>query len=70
MSGSKRNNKLISNEDQKRLDITINTSHNKVLSDNSVIQLVKLLARQAAEEDYMRSITHNDQGGEPYEKAR
>ncbi len=59
MSKSKTHKKLIKNEDQKRLDISINTSHNRSLSDNSVIQLVKLLARQAAEEDYLQSITNS-----------
>jgi len=66
----KNNKSLISNEDQKRLDISINVSHNRYLSDKGIIRLVKLLARQAAEEDYMQLITHLDQGGEPYEKAR
>lgn len=52
-----KNKNLIKNGDQKTLDITINMSHNKTLSDKDVIQLVKLLARKAAEEDYMQSIT-------------
>ena len=64
-----KNKNLIKNEDQKALDISINTSHNRLLSNKGVIQLVKLLARQAAEEDYMQSIIRN-QDGEPYEKAR
>ena len=51
----KRNKILIRNEDQKRLDFSINMSHNNMLSNNNVIRLVKLLARQAAEEDYMQS---------------
>ncbi len=63
MSKLKPNTGLVSNDDQKRLDISINMSHNKVLSDKSVIQLVKLLARQAAEEDYLRLIIRN-QGGD------
>ncbi len=59
MTKPKTNKNLIKNKDQKRLDISINTSHNRPLSDNSVIQLVKLLARQAAEEDYLQSITQS-----------
>ncbi len=70
MTKPKTHENLIKNDDQKRLDISINMSHNRTLSDNSLIQLVKLLARQAAEEDYLQLINHLDQGGEPYEKAR
>ena len=54
---------LVSNDGEKRLDISINMSHNRPLSRQSVIRLVKLLARQAAEEDYLRSIIRN-QGGD------
>lgn len=70
MTKPKTNKNLILNDKNKRLDISINVSHNKTLSDKSLIQIVKLLARQAAEEDYMQSIIQIDQGGEPYEKAR
>lgn len=69
MSKSKADINLISNNGQKRLDISINVSHNRPLSNESVIQLVKLLARQAAEEDYRQSIIRN-QGGGAHEKAR
>lgn len=55
MSKPKKHKNLIKNDNQKRLDISINKSHNRHLSDKSVIQLVKLLARQAAEEDYLQS---------------
>ena len=63
MSSHKINKKLIKNDDQKPLDISINTSHNRYLSDKGIIQLVKLLAHQAAEEDYMQLIIQ-DQGRE------
>ena len=53
MSKSETNIGLISNDAQKRLDISINVSHNRPLSRQSVIQLVKLLPRQAAEEDHL-----------------
>lgn len=59
MKEPEKNKNLIKNEDQKGLDVSINVSHNRVLSDKGVIQLVKLLARKAAEEDYMQSITHS-----------
>lgn len=63
MSKFKKHKNLNQNDNQKRLDISINKSHNRYLSDNSVIQLVKLLARQAAEEDYLQSIIQSDQDG-------
>jgi len=69
MSRSKTNIGLISNDAKKRLDISINVSHNRPLSNHSVIQLVKLLARQAAEEDYRQSIIRN-QGGSAHEETR
>jgi hypothetical protein len=62
MTKPKTNKNLIKNKDQKRLDISINTSYNRPLSDKSLIQIVKLLARQAAEEDYLQSIIQSDQG--------
>ena len=69
MSRSKTNIGLISNDAKKRLDISINVSHNRPLSNHSVIQLVKLLARQAAEEDYRQSIIRN-QGDSAHEETR
>ena len=54
---------LTGNDGRKRLDIFIKLSHNSDLSDKSLIQLVKLLARQAAEEDFARSINHSKSGG-------
>ena len=58
---TRNNNKkeLIKNDVQRQLDISENTSHNKTLSNDRLIQLVKLLARQAAEEDYAQSIRHS-----------
>jgi len=61
MSKLKKHKISFLNDDQKRLDISINTSHNSNISDKSVIQLVKLLAKQAAEEDYLQSIIQSDQ---------
>lgn len=57
---SKKFNKkdLILNDDLKTLDICEIVSHNKTLSKQRLIELVKLLARQAAEEDYAQSIIH------------
>ncbi len=49
---------LILGGDQKRLDISINVSHNKALSNKRLIEFVKLLARKAAEADYAQSIRH------------
>lgn len=69
MSRSKTNIGLISNDAQKPLDISINMSHIRALSNEAVIQLVKLLARQAAEEDYRQSIIRN-QGGSAHEETR
>ena len=63
MSTFKPDTGRISNDGGKRLDISINMSHNRPLSRQSVIQLVKLLARHAAEEDYLQSIIR-DQGGD------
>ncbi len=59
----RKNKNLIKNEAHKPLDLSINVSHNRNLSDKGIIQIVKLLARQAAEEDYLQSIIQ-DQGGE------
>ena len=70
MSKLKEKKTLIRKDDQKRLDIFINLSHNKHLSDNGLIQLVKLLARHAAEEDFARSINLSDQGDSSHEKPR
>ena len=64
MSRQKKSINLVRNEGQKTLDFSINVSHNRPLSDRGLIQLVKLLARQAAKEDYMQSILHSDQGGD------
>ena len=70
MRKSKTKINLIVNDGKKRFDISINVSHDKPLSDKSIIRLVKLLARQAAREDYMQSIIHPDQGGVSHEKSR
>ena len=62
---------LIRDNDRKRLDFSINLSHNKHLSDKGLIQLVKLLARQSAEEDFARSINLSQiKGGSSHEKTR
>ncbi len=52
--------KLFKNDVQRSLEIAQNVSHNKILpqSNERLIQLVKLLARQAAEDDYAQSIRH------------
>lgn len=42
--------------DRRALAICLKSSHNKPLSNERLIQLVKLMARQAAEDDYARSI--------------
>lgn len=42
--------------DQNALDILVNVSHNKALPKKRLIQLVKQLARQAAEDDYAQLI--------------
>lgn len=55
MSKVNRDKKLGSNGEQNRLDISVNVSHNKTLSKKRLIQLVKQLARQAAEEDYAKN---------------
>ena len=70
MSKSEKNKILITNEGNKRLDFSINVSHGGSVSNKRVIQLVKLLARLAAEEDYRQSSFIQNQGGKPYEKAR
>ena len=69
MTRPQKNKNLTKNKGHKGLDISINMSHNRVLPDKGVIQLVKILARQAAEMDYMHPNSQN-QNGEAYEKAR
>ena len=59
-----------SNDGQKQLDISVNVSHKGTLSRKNVIRLVKLLARQAAQEDYRRSILHSKIKVETDENAR
>ena len=54
MSKVKQNKQLASIGGQNRLDISVNVSHNKTLSKERLIHLVKLLARQAAEDDYAK----------------
>jgi hypothetical protein len=54
-----RKKKKIENDAQSLLDISINASHNKALSNERLIQLVKLLARQAAEHDYAQSLINS-----------
>jgi hypothetical protein len=70
MSKFKTNKGLILKDGQKRLDISINVSHNKPLSNKRLIQLVKLLARQAAKEDYLQSILQSKGQGGNDENAR
>jgi len=59
MTQNPKKKKLIDNYAQTQLDIIANVSHNKTLSHERLIQLVKLLARQAAEADYAQSIIHS-----------
>lgn len=59
MTQNPKKKKLIENDAQTLLDVFINVSHNKPLSNERLIQLVKLLARQAAEADYAQSIIHS-----------
>jgi predicted DNA-binding protein (UPF0251 family) len=47
---------LAQDEGKKRLDVSKNVSHNRLLSNRCLIQLVKFLARQAAKEDYEQSL--------------
>lgn len=56
MSKTFNKNDRILNDALKSLDICQNVSHNKALSKQRLIHLVKLLARQAAEEDYAQTI--------------
>ena len=54
MSKVKRHKRLASIGEQNALDISVKVSHNKALSKERLIQIVKLLARQAAEDDYAK----------------
>lgn len=54
MSKVIRNKQLASMGDPIDLDISVKVSHNKALSKERLIHLAKLLARQAAEDDYAK----------------
>ncbi len=59
MSQNPKKKKLIENDAQTQLEISTNVSHNKTLSNERLIQLVRLLARQAAEHDYAQVNSSN-----------
>jgi hypothetical protein len=59
MNRFKKDNYPTGNKDNKALEISIEVRNNSV-SNKRIIQLVKLMARQAAEEDYAQSLLQSD----------